>query len=132
MTKLRIPEDILRCVERSALLFPLIGRHACALDLERQQVALQPIKIGCERTNSLYGKHDATEAEYRTCIVPVVRTTDERADMTKLIQIRDIKRSGGARNTKARAFARASELELPRLRKRPIESVDLGRLKNKG
>ncbi len=73
----------------------------------------------------------ASKPEYRAGVVSRMRATDEGADMTELIEIRDIERTRCSRNTKARAFARAPELEQARLRVRPIESVERARRENK-
>src|SRR6185295_19069574 len=120
-SQFRVLQDILCRVERCAFLFPLMCRHTGALDLECQQIAFQPIEIRRERTNAIYRKHHAAETEHRTRVVPLMQATDEQADMTKLVQIRDIERALSARNTKARAFARASELEQARMRVRPAK-----------
>ena len=56
---------------------------------------------------------------------------DERTYMAELVEIGDVHRTWSARDTKARALARASELERARMRGRPIESVEIVRLRNK-
>lgn len=116
---------------RSAFLFPLAGRHASSLDFECQEIALEPVEIARKWSNALRGENDASEAEYRACVVPGVRAADERAQMAELVEVRDVERGRCARNTKARAFARASESEQARARVRPTESVESGGRKNK-
>jgi hypothetical protein len=122
--QLRIFEDVLRRVQRRAFLLPEIRRNSGLLDFKRQQIALQPIEIGSERANAPCREHESTEPEYRAGVVLRVRATDDRPDMTELIQIRNVERTGCARETKARAFARASKLEQARVRVRPRKSVE--------
>ena len=51
--QLRIFEDVLRRIQRRALFLPEIRRSSGSLDLKRQQIALQPIEIGSERSREL-------------------------------------------------------------------------------
>ena len=71
------------------------------------------------------------ESEYWARIVNRVRSAHKGAYMTELVQIRDVYRVRRARNAKARALARASEVESVRSTGRPTESVDIAATESK-
>ena len=89
------------------------------------------VEEGCERSDVLHRKHDATESEYWARIVNRVRSAHIGTHMTELVQIREIYRVLGARNAKARALARASEVESVHSTGRPTESVDIAATESK-
>lgn len=112
-------------VERRALFLPRRRMLARLFNFSSQKAALELLKPGRKATGFVVRQNHPAQPEDRTVIVGRVFAGYVRADMAEFVEVRDIKHVG-PRNTKAHAFAWASERGQPNLSGR-VSVSDIGR-----
>lgn len=90
VAQLPVLQYVRRGVEGSALLLPLIGWDAIAVDLELKEIALQLVEPGRKSPDLAGWQHKPTQPEDGAGVVLRMLPAHERADVAELIQVRDV------------------------------------------